>query len=140
MGSGVGETKEFIYNNRLEYRYKMAEVNTEMKYDEEEDILSLSRGREVKASIDIGDFVIDVDHNGFITGIEILNASKNLEVSKDKLQNLKKASMKITYKPNHVYIFLIMQFENKEKDISIPLTIDLGHGSVTTERAQFAIA
>lgn len=111
-----------------------------MIYDDEEDILSLSRGREVKASIDIGDFVIDVDHKGFITGIEILNASQNLNITEDQLKNLKQASMNVTYKPNHVYIFLVMQFENKEKDISIPLTVDLGHGSVTTEKAQFAVA
>ena len=118
----------------------MAEVNTKMIYDDEEDILSLSRGREVKASIDIGDFVIDVEHKGFITGIEILNASKNLNITEKQLKNLEQASMNVTYKPNHVYIFLVMQFENKEKDISIPLTVDLGHGSVTTENAQFAVA
>lgn len=118
----------------------MAETNTKMIYDKEEDILSLSRGREVKASIDIGDFIIDIDHNGFVTGIEILNASLNLDISEEKLQNLKQASMRVTYKPNHVYVFLVMQFEDKEKDISIPLTVNLGHGEVTTESAQFAIA
>ena len=111
-----------------------------MSYDEEEDILSLSRGRKVKASIDIGDFVIDVDHKGFISGIEILNASQNLDISEEQLKSLKQASLRVTYKPNYVYISLIMQFEGKEKDVSIPLTVDLGHGSVTTEKAKFAVA
>ena len=111
-----------------------------MSYDNEENILSLSKGKKVKASIDIGDFIIDIDHNGFITGIEILNASQNLNITEEQLQNLKEASMNITYKPNNVYILLVMKFENKEKDIGIPLTVDLGHGSVTTESTQFAIA
>tara|TARA_Y100000310_G_C20668093_1_gene808735 strand:+ start:1310 stop:1657 length:348 start_codon:yes stop_codon:yes gene_type:complete len=115
----------------------MAEVNTKMMYDEEEDILSLSRGREIKASVDIGDFIIDIDHQGFVTGLEVLNASSNLNVN---LKNLKKVLMNITYKPNYVYIFLTMNFENKEKEISIPLTINLGHGEITSESAQFAIA
>ncbi len=118
----------------------MATGDTKMMYDEEEDILSLSRGYEVKASIEIGDFVIDVDHNGFIAGIEILNASQNLNISEEQLQNLKQASMNVTYKPNYVYIFLVMKFEATEKDISIPLTVDLGHGKVTTENAQFVVA
>lgn len=118
----------------------MAESNTKMKYDEEEDILFLSRGRKVKASIDIGDFIIDVDINGFISGIEILNASQNLGVTEKQLCALEKASMRVTYKPNYVYIFVILELKGREKDISIPLTVDLGHGTVKTESAKFAVA
>lgn len=118
----------------------MAESNTKMNYDEEEDILSLSMERKIKASIDIGDFIIDIDHNDFVAGIEIINASKNLNILREQLENLKKVSMTITYKPNYVYILLIMKFEDKEKDVSIPLTIDLGHNEVTSENTQFAIA
>ena len=39
-------------------------------YDEEEDILFLSKGNKVKQSIDIGDFILDIDHKGNVTGIE----------------------------------------------------------------------
>src|SRR3989344_948906 len=109
----------------------MAKVNTKISYDEEEDILSLSKSRKVKASIDIGDFVIDIDHKGFVTGIEILNASENLKLSEEQLKDIQKASMAITYKPNYVYISLVMIFKDKEKDLTIPLTVDLGHGSVS---------
>ncbi len=118
----------------------MAKLNTKIIYDEEEDILFFSKGRKVKASIDIGDFIIDVDTNGLVSGIEILNASKNLNVSEEQLKSLQNASMSITYKPNYVYIYLVMQFKDKEKDITIPLTVDLGHGSVRTERTNFAVA
>ena len=98
----------------------MAEVNTKMIYDEEEDILSLSKNRKVKASIDLGDFIIDVDADGFISGLEILNASSNLGLQEVQLKDLKQASMNISYKPKYVHIVLIMQFGSKEKDIHIP--------------------
>lgn len=118
----------------------MAKINTKMNYDLEEDILSLSKNRKVKASIDVGDFIIDIDNNGFVAGIEILNASQNLNLKETQLTSLEHASMRVTYKPNYVYIALVMKFKRKEKDITIPLTVDLGHGSVKTENLQFAIA
>lgn len=118
----------------------MAKINTKISYDEEEDILFLSKQRKVKASIDIGDFIVDIDQRGFVSGIEILNASENLKISEDQLKELKEASMVVTYKPNYVYISLVMRFEEKEKDITIPLTVDLGHRSVTAERTKFAVA
>ena len=118
----------------------MAKGTTKVTYDGEEDILSFTKGRKIKASIDIGDFIIDVDTNGFITGIEILNASKNLKVSQEQLEGLLEASMNVNYKPNYVYIHLFMTLENKEKELTIPLTIDLGHSSVRTDNIKFAVA
>lgn len=118
----------------------MATVNTKMNYDLEEDILVLSKGRTIKASIDFGDFVIDVDNNGFITGMEILNASQNLGLKEEQLKSLKQVLMNVTYKPNYVKITIVIKFENQEKDIIIPLNVDLGHGLVTTEKTSFAVA
>jgi uncharacterized protein YuzE len=111
-----------------------------MMYDSEEDILSLSKGIKVKASIDIGDFIVDVDYSGFIVGIEILNASQNLRIREEQLKSLEQASMNITYKPNYVLITLLLKLKEKEKEIAIPLTVDLGHGSIKTEKTQFAVA
>src|SRR4030042_6122344 len=118
----------------------MAKTNTKMSYDSEEDILSLSKGIKAKASIDIGDFIIDVDHRGFIVGLEILNASQNLGLKEELLEALEQASMQVTYKPNSVSIAIYMKMKEKEKEIAIPLTIDLGHGAVRTEKTMFAMA
>ena len=109
-----------------------------IKYDAEEDILVLSKGNKVKSSEDIGDFIIDIDHDRFITGIEILDASTTLGIDAEQLKNLKTASMKVTYKPDHALILLVLGFAHKEKDISIPLTLSLGHSSTKTESAKFA--
>ena len=115
-------------------------ANTKMSYDKEEDILCLSKGRRIKASIDIGDFIVDIDHDGFVAGIEILNASENLKISERQLKGLQEASMSVTYKPNYIYIYLILKLKDKEKEITIPLTIDLGHKIIKSEITNFAVA
>ena len=48
--------------------------------------------------------------------------------------------MVVTYKPNAIYISLIMNLENMEKDVTIPLTINLGHTSIKKENINFAVA
>ncbi len=108
-------------------------------YDAGEDILFLSRGRKVRASIEVGDFIIDVDMKGFITGIEIHNASQNLGIAENQLESLQDITMSISYKPNYVYIFMLFKVENQETHFGIPLTVDLGHASVRTEKARFAV-
>lgn len=118
----------------------MEKNNTKIIYDKEEDILSLSKGNKIKSSVDIGDFIIDIDKNSLISGIEILNASENLKISKEHLANIEKVSMATTYKPNLVYIALILKLKETEKNIIIPLTLDLGHNSVKTENTNFAVA
>lgn len=109
-----------------------------MIYDDEEDILSFSKGKKVKSSIDIGDFVIDIDGKGFVTGIEILNASENLSLTEGQLKSLEEASLSVTYRPRCIYIHLSMRISEKEKDVTIPLTLDLGHRGVMTENTSFA--
>jgi len=116
----------------------MGESNTEISYDIEEDILNFSRGKSSKASIEIGDFIIDIDFNGFISAIEILNASENLNFDKNLLASIGKASMSVIYKPNYSQINLTLFTQDKEKEITIPLTIDLGHKEIEKQEVIFA--
>jgi len=116
----------------------MAKSNTKISYDKEEDILDLSIGNPSKASIEIGDFIIDIDFNGFVSSIEILNASENLNIGQELLDKIEKASMQIIYKPNYIQIILAFYFQGKEKEILIPLTLDLGHKQVQKQETIFA--
>jgi len=116
----------------------MAKINTKIIYNNEEDILSLSKGIPSKASIEVGDFILDVGSDGFISAIEILNASEALNIDKDLLQNIDKSCMNITYKPNYLYIALAFNFKGLEKEIRIPLTVDLGHKQVQKQEFCFA--
>ncbi len=107
----------------------MARQIKTIDYDFDNDILFISDGEKVKASLDIGDFVLDVSHNNLICGIEIMDAGENLGISKEILKNIKSMKMSVTYKTNHVYVLLMIVFkkDNKEVNIPIPLTLDLGH-------------
>ncbi len=115
----------------------MAKSDTKIIYYKEEDILYLSRGRASQASIEVGDFVIDVDFNGFISAIEILNASENLGISSESLEKISSASMIVSYKPNYLFIVLAIKLPERDKDIRIPLTIALGHKKVEREETIF---
>jgi len=107
----------------------MARQIKTIDYDSDNDIFFISDGEKVKASLDIGDFVLDVSHNNLICGIEIMDASENLGINKEILKNVKTMKMSVTYKTNHVYVLLMITFkkEGKEVNIPIPLTLDLGH-------------
>jgi uncharacterized protein YuzE len=116
----------------------MAKKIAEIMYDENEDILSFWRGNPSHVSIEVGDFVIDVDSRGYIVGFEIINASENLNISEEFLEDIEKVSMSVVYKPNYVYIMLKLKLKENEKDISIPLTIDLGHKTSEKEEILFS--
>lgn len=111
----------------------------ETTYDKENDILYFSKGRNIKFSIDIGDFILDIDSKGPVCGIEILDASLNLNISEKDLSRINKASMSVSYKPNNVYVAIVLVIGNKKKDIVIPLAADLGHHA-RTEKTSFAVA
>jgi len=108
-------------------------------YNQEENILTLSKEKKVKHSIDIGDFIVDIAHDGLVAGIEILNASENLNLTQKELETVEQASMVVTYKPDNVRIAIVLKLEHKEKDITIPLTIELGHDG-RTEKSDFGVA
>ena len=64
-----------------------------------------------------------------------MDASENLGVSKELLKNIQNIKMSVNYKTNHVHVLLLMTFKKKDKEINvpIPLTINLGHKSPTKE-------
>ena len=99
-------------------------AQTKISYDREEDILSISRGKKARYSIEIGDFIVDIDHQGLVSGIEIQNASVNIRVTKSFLTHLQKFSMTVNYKPGFANIHLMLLSAGKEKAISIPLSLE----------------
>jgi len=107
----------------------MARQIKTIDYDSENDIISISNEDSVKASLDIGDFVLDVNNDNLICGLEVMDASENLGVSKEVLSSIKNMRMSVTYKTNHVYVLLVIVFkkEGREVNIPIPLAISLGH-------------
>ncbi|MEK6893062.1 MAG: DUF2283 domain-containing protein [Nanoarchaeota archaeon] len=117
----------------------MAKPIKTIDYDSENDIFFISDGEKVKASLDIGDFVLDVSHENLICGVEIIDASENLGISKDNLKFIQNIKMSVTYKTNNVFILLMMTFkkEDKEVNVPIPLTLNLGHKVLRKEELAY---
>ena len=113
----------------------MARQIKTIDYDLNNDILFLSDGEKVKASLDIGDFILDVNSDNFICGIEIMNASENLGIKKDILEKIQNIKMSVNYKTNYVYVLLMITFQKEDQvvNVPIPLTLGLGHKSPRQE-------
>lgn len=113
----------------------MAKKITTINYDLENDIFFLSNGEKVKTSLDIGDFVLDINHQNLICGIEIMDASENMGINKSFFKDVKNIKMSINYKTNNVYVLLMISFNKNKKDVNIqiPLTLKLGHKTPTKE-------
>ncbi len=107
----------------------MAKEIKTIDYDSVNDIFFLSSGEKIKSSLDIGDFVLDINSDNFICGIEIMNASENLGIGKEVLGSIKSMKMSVNYKTNNVYILLVILFEknSKEVNVQIPLSLSLDH-------------
>ncbi len=89
----------------------------------------------VKSSLDVGDFILDVSSDNLICGLEIMDASENLGIDKEFLNQVQNIKMSVNYKTNHVLVLLMMTFKREDQivNIPIPLTLDLGHKVPKTE-------
>jgi len=68
----------------------------EMDYDYSNDILFFKvKNRDYDHSIELEDVVLDVDKEGYTTGIQIFGASKMFDVDKDSLRNVRKWEFKV---------------------------------------------
>lgn len=107
----------------------MAKTIKTIDYDSENDIFFISDGSKVMSSLDIGDFILDVNSDNLISGIEIMGASEKLGIDKDILGKIKSIKMSVTYKTNNVYVLLMMTFQEQSKEVNvpIPLSLNLGH-------------
>lgn len=108
--------------NRKEYTVK----NLKFDYDKFNDLLYIYKeDSSVYANIVIGEFHIDIDKEGNIVGVEVLNASELLNeygVNKNLLINLKTVEMKVVVRDNSLLMFLMLGSLVEEK--SIPITMN----------------
>ena len=107
----------------------MAKEIKTIDYDSESDILFISNNEKVKNSIEIGDFVLDINPGNLIGGVEIIDASTNIGIEKNFLEKIKNIKMSVNYSTTSASILLVITFtkENKEVNIPIPLNYNLGH-------------
>ena len=101
------------------------EKKTVVDYDRENDDLFLSKGKgNYEGSVEIGDFIIDFSRNDEIVGIEIMNASKNLNISKSLLSGIKSAHMNVSQRNQAMIINALLVLKNKKEiRTAIPIPI-----------------
>ena len=128
----------------LEHGETMEKTYKRISYDSEFDLAYFSRvsakGTKAEHSIDIGDFIIDISNRNRVIGLEVLDASKNLGMTKKQLSSVENTSIVVKYTPSSVVISLTLKIKNVEKEFRIPLVVDLMQGRAKHEKSQFAFA
>lgn len=79
----------------------------ECLYDYKHDILTFKiRDRNYRQSVEIQNYVIDVDEEGFVTGIRIFDATKVLGLSKLALRNIIRMDFRAQIRNNVISVTL----------------------------------
>ena len=87
-------------------------------YDEKHDIFYIvKKNKEVSHSVDLEDFVVDLDKNNEIVGLEIFGISKLTNIPKKYFNKLQNAKLVKSYRRNGeiIALYLILQFKMKSK-------------------------
>lgn len=88
----------------------------EMDYDYANDILFFKvKERDYDHSIELEDLVLDIDTEGFITGMQIFGASKMFDVDKDSLRNVKKWEFKVRAEGKVIFVQLMFKMVKRNK-------------------------
>lgn len=99
-----------------------------VSYDYKENILYVNKGKRVKDSLQIGNFVIDFSFKDKVVGIEIMEASKSISflsgvrITKKDLKNIEHAEVNMKEGKGIIYVILLISFEGK-KEVRNPLVI-----------------
>lgn len=96
------------------------------EYDIDVDALSIDHSAYNYAySIEItSDLIIDVDNNKNVIGVELLNASKILNVDPQQLINPKKISVEIIKREDNIILSMNFKLINVKREFKI-LTVEL---------------
>jgi uncharacterized protein YuzE len=100
-------------------------------YDQEHDSLFIyDPHSKSKASIELGDFIIDYNSKGELSGIELLNASaffidlgsEDMKVDREMLAEIKDCRIEILPKSNYFVIKFLLIFKSA-KQLTTPLIV-----------------
>ncbi|MDQ1252444.1 MAG: hypothetical protein QG646_1565 [Euryarchaeota archaeon] len=114
--------------------------NGVLDYDFENDSLFFNNNKsKFDISIDLGDLIVDIGEDGVPIGVELLNASKHLKVSKIALRNdikVVEANVEISEKEIEVKISVFVESRNK---LTEAVSILYGLNDVNLQPGQTAL-
>lgn len=102
----------------MEARELKAQGKGEVDYDYKNDILFFKvKNRQYQKSLDFEDLVVDIDKEGYITGIQIMDASKLFGLTKDALLKVRKWEFNAKVEDKIVTIKLVFEVVKRNKVI-----------------------
>lgn len=100
----------------MEKKQLDAKGKGEFSYDYTDDILFFKvKDRAYDHSLELEDIVLDIDTEGFITGIQIFGASKMFNVDKTTLRNIKAWEFNIKTKGKLIFVQLMFEMMRRNK-------------------------
>lgn len=94
----------------MEQKYLDAKGQGEMDYDYTHDILFFKvKERDYDHSVELEDVVLDVDKEGYITGVQIFGASVMFNVDKETLRNIRKWEFKVRTEGKVIFVQLTFE-------------------------------
>lgn len=90
----------------------------ELDYDSPNDVLFFKvKDREYDHSIELEDVVLDIDKEGYVTGIQLFGASTMLNTEKSALRKIRSWEFKVKIEGKTVGIQMTIEMANKNKII-----------------------
>jgi len=103
---------------KTELKHLNAKGNGEVDYDYLHDIIFFKvKDRGYQKSIEFEDIILDIDKDGFVTSIQIFDASNLFKLSREELRSIKKWAFEIKVENNVINIQLIFSVINRNKII-----------------------
>ena len=98
----------------------------EVSYDYKNDTLFFKiKDREYAKSVDFEDLVLDVDKDGFITGIQIFDVSKLLKIDKETVRHIRNWEFHAKCENNVISLNLMFEMVKRNK-----VLVERGHNLI----------
>ncbi|MFH1126516.1 MAG: DUF2283 domain-containing protein [archaeon] len=98
--------------------------NISFEYDYGANYLIVHKNKPAKASIELGEIIVDIDKYNQVTAVEIMNPDKLFGIPKKALKNIDEAKIRTEYRDGMFWIFLILRIGKETRPISIPLFLE----------------
>lgn len=96
---------------------------TKFDYHKEDDIAVFRYGNydDYERSIEVANFVVDLDGEGRFLGLEVINASRRLPLSKEELDNVRNVETEFFEDDDHKMISICIYYDEHTSQLNVPV-------------------
>ena len=106
-------------------------MSEKISYDRENDILYIHQGGSARDSLPVGDFIVEFSGDNRVVGLEVLNASENInvfldeEISAEDLENIVDA--RLSYRESHgmgiIFLVIVIEREGERREEKVSVNM-----------------